>query len=73
MIEFMKIKDRDLKKELQGKLQDCKVRTSKIINMLRQIQDLTHIPNDLIARMNDEAFKAVKQGGFQKMLDKRAL
>jgi hypothetical protein len=25
---------------------------------------LTHIPNDLIARMNDEAYKAIKQGGF---------
>jgi hypothetical protein len=73
MVEFMKIKDKDLKKDLQAKLQECKTRTSKVIAMLRQIQDLTHIPNDLIARMNDEAYKAIKQGGFQKMLDKRAL
>ena len=73
MVDFMKIRDKDLKKELQAKLQECKTRTSKVIAMLRGIQDLSHIPNDLIARMNDEAYKAIKQGGFQKMLDKRAL
>lgn len=44
-----------------------------MIGLLRQIQDLSRLPNEIIAKLNDSAFKAIQRGGLQKMLDKRAL
>jgi len=73
LLESMKVKERDLKKDLMSKIQDAKARTSNVITRLRNIQDLTRLSNEVIAQLNDVAFKAIKQGGLQKMLDKRAL
>jgi hypothetical protein len=52
---------------------DKKMETAKVLNLLRGIQDLSHLPNDIIAQINDVAYKAVQTNQLQKMLDKRAL
>lgn len=69
----MKIKNREDKKRLIGKLQECKSRTSNVISILRNHNFLGELSNDIIAKLNDHAFKAIKQGGLQKLLDKRAI
>ena len=55
----MKIKNRSLKKTLCSQLLDCKSRSSNVIGLLRQIQDLSKLPNEIIAKLNDSAFKAI--------------
>lgn len=47
--------------------------TAKVLNLLRGIQDLSYLPNEVIAQINDVAYKAVQTNQLQKMLDKRAL
>lgn len=44
-----------------------------MLSELRQLKNLQNIPNDLIARLNDMAFKAIKTGSLNKLLDKRAI
>jgi len=39
---------------------DKKMETAKVLNLLRGIQDLSHLPNDIIAQINDVAYKAVQ-------------
>jgi len=39
---------------------DKKMETAKVLNLLRGIQDLIHLPNDIIAQINDVAYKAVQ-------------
>lgn len=76
MEDFMKIRDRTLKKKLTAQLMECKARTSNVIGLLRGVQDLSYISNAVLAQINDMAYKAVKREGgthLQKMLDKRAL
>ena len=53
MQQFMKIKDRQLKKKLIGQLLECNERTSHFIGLLRGVQDLSNISNEIIAKMND--------------------
>lgn len=71
--EIMKIKDRDVKKVLHGDLLECRNRANFVLSELRQLKNLQNIPNDLIARLNDMAFKAIKTGSLNKLLDKRAI
>ena len=60
----MKIKDRDLKKQLMGEISDCRARSSNVIKELRNIQDLSKISNEVIAKLNDMAYKAINKGSF---------
>ena len=60
--EFAKIKDRTLKKKLIGQIMEKKMETAKVLSILRNIQDLSHIPNEVIAQINDMAYKAVQTG-----------
>jgi len=41
--------------------------------MLRKCMDLTHLSGELLAKLNDQAYKAINTSGLDKMLDKRAL
>jgi hypothetical protein len=54
-------------------LLDCRTRTSKVINELRNVTDFSNIQNNLIANMNDLAYKAINNTSLQKMVDKRAI
>ena len=69
----MKIKDRALKKQLMTEISECRARSSNVIKELRSIQDLSKISNEVIAKLNDMAYKAINKGSLQKMIDKRAM
>ena len=71
--EIMKIKDREVKKALHGDLLECRNRANFVLFELRQLKNLSFIPNDLIAKLNDMAYKAIKTGSLNKLLDKRAI
>jgi len=71
--KVMKIKDREIKKELMESLQKCKERTRTMVEILRNSQGSTKIDNEQIAKLNDLAYKAVRHQGLQKKLDERAL
>jgi hypothetical protein len=73
MSECMKIKDRDLKKSLIGQIVESKNRSGSVLTELRKLTDLSHLTNETIAKLNDLAYKAIKQGGLKKLVDKRAL
>ena len=66
-----KIKDRDIKKEILGEIQQCKEKTFNTLEVLRTTQG--KIPNAQIAKLNDLAYKAVRKRGLQKKLDERAM
>ena len=68
----MKIKDREHKKELMTLINECKMRSNNVITELRNI-NLNNIPNEVIAKLNDIAYKAIAKGSLNKLLDKRAL
>ena len=73
VMECMKIKDRVLKKQLMTEISECRARSSNVIKELRSIQDLSKISNEVIAKLNDMAYKAINKGSLQKMIDKRAM
>lgn len=59
MQQFMKVKDRQLKKKLIAQLLECKQRSSIVIGQLRGMQDLGQLSNEVIAKLNDQAYKAI--------------
>ena len=59
--QFMKVKDKPLKKKLVGQLMDCKQRSSHVIGLLRGLQDLSQLSNEVIAKLNDQAYKAIQK------------
>jgi len=69
----MKIREREAKKELIGDLIECRSRSNFVISELRQVKNLDNIPNEVIARLNDMAYKAINMGSLNKMIDKRAI
>lgn len=71
--ECFAIKERITKKKLMEQLMECRTRTSQVISELRHVSDFSNIQNNLIAKMNDLAFKAINNGSLQKMVDKRAI
>ena len=73
MEEFMKIKDRKLKKTLLQGIQESKQRTNGVITILRECNNLENLQNATIAQLNNLAYKGVKKEGLQKLLDKRAI
>lgn len=70
---MLKIKERTVKKQLHESILECRTRSNFVISELRNLKDLSHIPNDIIAKLNDMAYKAIKKGTLNKMLDKRAI
>lgn len=68
----MKIKNRKQKKELIGKLYECRSRVGNIYSHLRD-KDLKYLDNRTVAELNDMAYKAIKSGKLNKLADKRAL
>ena len=73
MTECMRIKDRELKKSLIGQIVESKNRSGSVLTELRKLADLSQLSNETIAKLNDLAYKAIKQGGLKKLVDKRAL
>ena len=71
--QFMKIKDKNLKKTLLQGIYESKSRTNGIISILRDCHNLENLQNATIAQLNDLAYKGVKKEGLQKLLDKRAI
>lgn len=71
--ECMTIKERATKKRLMEALMECRKRTSGVISELRGVTNFSNISNQIIAKMNDLAFKAVNNSSLQKMIDKRAV
>eukprot|EP00347_Sterkiella_histriomuscorum_P012111 403369855 len=67
----MKIKDREIKKEIMEEISECKGKTIQIIEMLRNATG--RINNAQIAQLNDLAYRAVRKRGLQKKLDERAV
>lgn len=58
--EYGKLKDRALKKKLMAQVMEKKMESAKVLGLLRGIQDLSHLPNEVIAQINDVAYKAVQ-------------
>ena len=55
-------------------LLECKNRSSRVIGFIRSISNLENLfSNEVIAQLNEVAFKDIKKGGLQKLIDKRAL
>lgn len=69
----MKIKDRESRKEIMTALLECRTRTTLVISELRSIQNLSQLSNEIIAKLNNVAYKGIQSGGLQKLIDKRAL
>ena len=69
----MKIKEKMIKKALITQIQECKTRCNNVIAELRNHTDLSHLSNEVIAKLNDMAYKGLNSGNLKKLLDKRAL
>jgi hypothetical protein len=69
----MKIKDRTNKKNLITKITDCSNQANFVMGELRKVKDANYLSNELIAQLNDMAYKAIKTGSLNKLLDKRAI
>lgn len=48
-----------MKKKLITQLMDCKKRSSHVIGLLRGVQNLENLSNEVIAKLNDLGFKAI--------------
>lgn len=62
--ECMLIKERTTKKRLMEALMECRKRTSGVISELRGVTNFSNISNQIIAKMNDLAFKAVNNSSL---------
>ena len=69
----LRIKDRDLKKELFGKLLEAKTMQGNIYKHLRNETNLDNLSNHCIAGLNNLAFKAIQSNRLNKLVDKRAI
>jgi len=73
-MDFMRIRDKELRKVLLTQIHECKIRSNNVINELRNITaDLSNLSNEVIAKLNDLAYKGINKSKLKKMLDKRAL
>lgn len=68
----MKIRDKEVRKELMESILAFKMHVSGFYNLAAQDTKQT-IDNVLIAQLNDFAYKAVRKTGLNKKLDERAL
>ena len=71
----MSLKDRTEKKALMGLIQECKARSSQVIQELKDLADLSNISNEVVARLLDVGYKGLKSshGHLNKMLDKKII
>ena len=71
----MSLKDKAEKKALMGLIQECKARSSQVIQELKDLADLSNISNEVVARLLDVGYKGLKSshGRLNKMLDKLVL
>lgn len=69
----MKIEEKSKRKELNEKIFGCRTKANIIISELRNLKNLAYVPNDLLAKLNDMAYKGVSEGSLNKLLDKRAI
>ena len=68
----MKIKDRNLRKELMEQAKNAKVSTGKLIDLMRTTYTNRNLSNETIAKLNDIIYRPIKSGN-QKRLDERAI
>ena len=74
VMDFMRIRDKKLRKELLTQIHECKIRSNNVVNELRNITaNLSNLSNEVIAKLNDLAYKGINKSKLKKMLDKRAL
>jgi len=52
---------------------DSNAKANQVISALRKLKDMAHIPNTVIAELNDLAFKAIKSSSLNKLVEKRAI
>ena len=58
---------------LYAEVLECRTRSNLVIQKLKELRDLSKIPNHVIAEINDIAYKAIQQGSLNKLLGKRSL
>jgi hypothetical protein len=68
----MKIKDKQIKSELMDEVISCKQRIASVLSLLSKAAN-ANISNEMIAQLNDLAFKAIRKAGVQKKMDERAI
>lgn len=66
-----KLKNRQIKEETMQEIQDAKIKSGTLTQILRQTQG--PINNVQLAQLNDMAYRAVQKRGLNKKLDERAL
>ncbi len=70
----MKIRDREMKKELMESINEAKTKVFNALDLLREsLKSGRIISNAQIATLNDMAFRALKHRANQKKLDDRAM
>ena len=65
------LQEAEAKAEAVSSIYECKEKTAKIIELLRQ--GLQSFDNYQLAQLNDLAYRGVQRKGLQKKLDERAL
>lgn len=65
--------EKEDKKGLIACIHECAQSIKRVVQVLRQNMDLSHLSNHTIAQLNDEAYKAINKGGLANKLDKIAL
>lgn len=66
------IREKDIKKDLMEKLTEIKKKVAQVMSTLRSAVN-GNLSNEMIAQLNDCAYKAIRKQGIQKKLDERAL
>ena len=56
-----------------NKIIECRQKTTLIISTLRTLVSFADIPNEVIAKLNDVAYKAINSGSLTKLVNKRAV
>jgi len=68
----MKIKDKETRRLLMDEVLECKKKSSTLMEVLGKAANMT-ISNEMVAQLNDMAYKAIRKGGVAKKLDERAI
>lgn len=68
----MKIKDKEIKSQLMEEVISCKKRICSVMSLLSKASN-ANISNEMIAQLNDLAFKAIRKAGVQKKMDERSI
>ena len=68
----MKIRDKDLRKQLVAEVLLAKQRVNNLLELLRKAAN-SNINNEMLAKLNDLAYKGIRKAGVAKALDARAV